>query len=82
MSKRPLSSKASSSITRGIIIYTDNTPIGFGKTARMSLETKTKFNKLAWPKSKKSDYEYSTLSLKKVNKKHENAITANPIMNS
>ena len=82
MSKRPSSSRTTTSIKRGIIIYTDQTPVGFGKAAKAGLQNQTRFNQLAWPKSKKSDYEYSAVSLKTVNMKHYNGIKGNPVMNS
>ena len=82
MSKRPSSANTTTSIKRGIILYTDRTPVGFGKSVQTSHQQQTKFNKSAWPKYKKSDYEYSSLSTKTLNMKHYNGMKGNPIVNS
>ena len=69
-------------IKQGMILYTDTTPIGFGKYSKTPIKNQAIHNKKAWPKYTKSGYLVKPIEIDVINMKHINSIVGNPIMNS
>jgi hypothetical protein len=69
-------------VKHGMVLYTNNTPIGFGKKARLSIQSQSKHTKKSWPKYSRSGYKVRPASTRDVNKKHFNITKSNPLMNS
>lgn len=59
-------------VKQGMVLYTNKTPIGFGRKARESLRNQKSYNAKAWPKYRRAGHKLSKTPLKFVNKKYFN----------
>ena len=67
---------------QGLVLYTDETPIGFGKGPKTIIKKQGRYEAKAWPKYKRAGFKHRQPSRKEYNKKYINGVIGNPLMNS
>jgi len=69
-------------VHKGIILFTDETPIGFGKAKKLMINNQKKHTAGAWPNYKRAGFKHRKPSEGEINAKHLNSVIGNPFMNS